>query len=154
MSYNINLRLIKDIINNRADHNPYLTLEQSTGSYVDASIDEVKFTSFMSENKLHEVLSITITPLNIATTSKIEIMLMQKDFKDVTISNVKDLAFELMTVRGSIELVNELYRSDQYEKIRKKYYYISYSYCVLYYTYWYILYRVPLRATKSIGRSG
>lgn len=117
MSYNINLRLVKDIINNRADNNPYLTLEQSTGSYVDASIDEVKFTSFMSENKLYEVISITITPLNIATTSKIEIMLMQKDFKDVTISNVKDLAFELMTVRGSIELVNELYRSDQYEKI-------------------------------------
>lgn len=117
MSYNINLRLVKDIINNRADHNPYLTLEQNTGSYVDASIDEVKFTSFMSENKLYEVISITITPLNIATTSKIEIMLMQKDFKDVTISNVKDLAFELMTVRGSIELVNELYGSGQYEKI-------------------------------------
>lgn len=117
MSYNINLRLVKDIINNRADHNPYLTLEQSTGSYVDASIDDVKFTSFMSENKLYEVISITITPLNIATTSKIEIMLMQKDFNDVPISNVKDLAFELMTVRGSIELVNELYGSGQYEKI-------------------------------------
>lgn len=117
MSYNINLRLVKDIINSRVDHNPYLTLEQSTGNYVDASIDEVKVTSFMSENNLYEAIAITITPLNIAIASKVEIMLMQKDFKDVTISNVKDEAFELMTVRGSIELVNELYRSDQYEKI-------------------------------------
>lgn len=120
MSYNINLSLIQGIINERISHNPYLSLERGSGTYVDAYVDEVSVTSYMSGDKVYRIITVIATPLNIASTATdkgIEIILEEKDFIDTTVTNIKEIAFDLLTTRGSIQLVNNLYGSNQYEEI-------------------------------------